>query len=514
MKLDLLNLPDDICFLKKLVNDLVSTLKTNQELIAQLQIDLKALRMNFFGRRSEKGESPNQLKFFPEEPVIEPEKTKSSKQETEPEEKEDREEKEVGHGRNELPAHLPRKTKTYDLPPEEKICPDCRKELVLLGEETSEDLEYEPASFHVRKTVKKKYSCKCGLMAEASCPPKLIEKGLAGPGLLAMVLVAKYADHQPLSRISDIMAREDIHINRSTLCDWVTQVAAFLKPIRQTMISEILKSRVIQTDDTPVPVLAKDKTKRGYLWVYLGDKEHPDVVYDFSPGHSQEFPKSFLGSYQGYLQADAAPVYDNLFLLLKIIEVACWAHARRKFFKAKDTDLKTGKVTLAFIRALYKIERRIKKLSPVEKRMVRQEFSVPLLDKFKKWLDKKKFMILPKSPMGKAIAYALKNWTALNRYTENGILSIDNNASERAIKNVVIGRKNWLFAGSNRGGENAAIIYTFVVTCKNHGINPLWYFKTVFELLPTWPESRYHELAPRNLKKTFDEMVARSQEAA
>lgn len=418
-----------------------------------------------------------------------------------------------GHGRNPIPENLPRERKEHPLAPEESTCHECGKELQVLAEVISNQIEYVPPTLKVIENVT--FKCVCGCkdkVVTSSMPPQPIGKGLPGPGLLAHVLVSKYCDHLPLYRQEGIFARQGAdHLNRSTLSDWIGECAALLEPVYQELKQSILLSKVIQTDATTLPVLKleepdkekmrskKKKAHRGYLWVYLGDRDHPETFFEYTRHHSRDGPNHFFSNFKGRIQADAHHVFDDLFKPDSgREEVGCWAHGRRKFFDAEKTAKAPGKYALDTIGALYDIEEEIKKLSPDEKRDARQLRAKPILDQFEIWLQAQRKTILPKSPMGQAIGYALRHWKALNRYLEDGNLSIDNNASERAIKNVVIGRKNWLFAGNESGARRAAIIFSLIVTCKQNGVEPFAYLKDVLAKLAAWPESRMGELTPRN----------------
>ncbi|HWT83025.1 MAG TPA: IS66 family transposase, partial [Candidatus Methylomirabilis sp.] len=277
--------------------------------------------------------------------------------------------------------------------------------------------------------------------------------------LLAQVAVSKYADHLPLYRQEGIFRRHGVELPRQTTCDWMAVCADLLKPIWKAMHRLVLQSRVIPTDDTTVTVLDPVLGRFvGRLWVYLGDRDHPYVVYHFTEDRSGDGPEEMLAGYQGYLQADAYSGYDGLFVAGKILEVGCWMHARRKFYEARTTDPPRAHQALAWISLLYDIEDEAKEknLDDTQRHALRQEKSRPILTKLKEWLDQQQF--LPKSPIGEAIGYALNHWGALERYLEAGFLEIDNGASERALKPVAIGRKNWLFAGSKEGGKTAAIL--------------------------------------------------------
>ena len=326
-------------------------------------------------------------------------------------------------------------------------------------------------------------------------PAMPIAKGLPGPGLLAHLIVSKYTDHMPLHRLQRAYERQGFFLHRSTLCDWLGACADLLRPLYDLMVGVVLHSRVIHTDDTPVKLqeLVTHRLSTARLWAYLGDAAHPYNVFDFTVNHKRDGPQRFLASYQGYLQADAFSGYDGLYLpdprtaQARIIEVACNAHARRKFYEARGSDALRAHQALAYYRQLYELERAAKDFSDEQLLRMRQDLAVPILGQFHAWLTAQRPEVLPKSPMGEALGYALNNWAALARYTEAGFLAIDNNVSEREMKRVAIGRKNWLSIGSTRGGQSAAVLSSFTSTCQRLGVEPWAYLQDVLKRLPTTP---------------------------
>jgi len=335
-------------------------------------------------------------------------------------------------------------------------------------------------------------------------PAMPIAKGLPGPGLLAHLIVSKYTDHMPLHRLQRAYERQGYFLHRSTLCDWLGACADLLRPLYDLMVSVVLQSRVIHTDDTPVKLqeLVTHLLSTARLWVYLGDAAHPYNVFDFTVNRKRDGPQQFLANYQGYLQADAFSGYDGLYLpdprtaAARIIEVACNAHARRKFYEARSSDALRSHQALAYYRQLYELERHAKDFSDTQRLQMRQDLAVPILNQFHQWLEDQRREVLPKSPMAEALGYALNNWTALVRYTEAGFLAIDNNAAEREMKRVAVGRKNWLFVGSPRGGRTTAILFSLTSTCQRLGIEPWRYLRDVLERLPSKPPERLGELLP------------------
>jgi len=300
-----------------------------------------------------------------------------------------------------------------------------------------------------------------------------------------------------LYRQEGIFGRHGVELSRKTLCGWMAQSAWLLEPIWKAMKAEVLKSRVIQTDDTTVPVLDRrlDRARTARLWVYLGDRDHPYAVYDYTADRSRDGPERFLSGYKGYLQADAYSGYDRIYSR-GVVEVGCFAHARRKFYEARTSDPERAHEALARIRSLYALETEGKGLSEEARLALRRERSVPLLERLGIWLEEQSRLVLPKSPIGGAIGYARSNWRALNRYTEAGFLAIDNNASERAVKPVAIGRRNWLFAGSEGGGRTAAVLFSLVSTCRALKMDPFAYLRDVLDRICTHPASRVGELLP------------------
>ena len=332
-------------------------------------------------------------------------------------------------------------------------------------------------------------------------------------GLLSQIIVSKFADHLPLYRQDGIFDREGVSIPRSTQTSWLLQCYEAIKPLGEVLKQVVLESDILFTDDTPIPLQVKGhgRVKKGRLWVYVGDGDHPQVVYDYTPTRSRDGPLEFLGNYSGYLQADAYAGYDELYRRGDVEEVGCWAHARRKYWDARKTDRRRAYQAVAYIARLYRVEREAREyeeengLSKEERVRyrcsVRREKSRAILDEFKEWLGEEKEMVLPKSPMGEAIGYTLGQWDALKRYVEDGALAIDNNVAEQNMRPVAIGRKNWLFAGSDNGGRRAAVVYSLIQTCKRHGIDPFAYLRDVLDRIADHPITRIEELTPLAWKR-------------
>jgi len=398
------------------------------------------------------------------------------------------------HGRQQLPDHLPRIEVEHDLADDEKPCPCCGEVRHRIGREVSEQLEYLPASFKVLRHLRHTYACKrCETTAiepqiqTAAKPPQPIDKGLAGPGLLAYVITSKLGDHLPLYRLEHIFERSGVSIARSTMCAWLQAAGELVQPLVTLMADRVRRSLVIHTDETRVPVQApgEGRCRKGRIWTYIGDHQNPYIVYHYTPDRTRAGPTNWLAGYEGYLQADAYGGYDGIYHKGDVTEVACWAHARRKFFDAKETDGRRSARMLAMVRELYAVEGQAKGLSDAARLELRQRESVPVLERIKAWLDDEGRIVLPRSPMAGAIGYTLNQWDALCAYATRGFLAIDNNAAERALKRVAIGRKNWLFAGNDRAGQTAATLYTLIASAERHGVDPQRYLTSVLAKIAT-----------------------------
>lgn len=405
-----------------------------------------------------------------------------------------------------LPTHLPRRTVVH--PPQPCACGSCDSDRREIGADVSEQLDYEPGSFHVLRHVRPKLACGCGRISQAAAPPRPITRGLPGAGLLAHVAVSKFADHQPLYRQSQIHAREGVHLSRSTLCDWLAQAARLLTPLAEAVGRYVLQAAKIHGDDTPVRVLGGKgaAAKTGRLWVYVrddrpaGDASAPAVWLQYSANRKGEHPQRHLRHWRGILQADAFAGYNALYEDGGIIEAACWSHARRKFWDIHERQHRLpgtlAHQALERIGRLFAIEADIRGRPPDERYAVRQERTRIELDALKAWLDQALSQLSAKSALAGAIGYTLTNWRALTRFVGDGRIEAHNNAAERALRAVAIGRKNYLHLGSDAGGASAAVFYTLIGTAKLNAIEPQAYLRYVLERIGEHPINRVDELLP------------------
>jgi transposase len=491
-------------------SELLEQHKSNAQEIEHLKLVIEKYRRMIFGRKSEKLTAQlEQLEFRLEEletaqaadearqavtEAATPSATQAAKRRSRP-------------SRKPLPEDLPREVVT-DLPPHSN-CPDCGGALRQFGEDVSEQLERIPATFKVIRHVRPKFACPaCEHVVEAPAPSRPIERGLPGPALLAQVLVSKYADHQPLYRQSQIYAREGVDLDRSTLAGWVGAASKLLAPLVDAIRRHVISSAKIHADDTPVPVLApgNGKTKTGRLWTYVRDdrpagiKTAAAVWFAYSEDRKGEHPRGHLKDFKGALQADAYSGFHHLYGDGAIFEVACWAHTRRKFHDIHVAHAShTTTEALARIGMLYGIEQEIRGNPAELRRSVRQARARPLLDDLRTWMEKTLRSLSTKSETAGAIRYALSHWRALTRYVDDGLLEIDNNAAERALRAVAIGRKNHLFMGSNSGGQRAASLHSLIGTAKLNGLDPASYLRTVLATITEHPINRIEELLPWNI---------------
>ena len=511
-------LPDDVALLKRLLleerqerDELLAKIKEEaarqleaerERHAAELKAAIAALLRRYYGPRSEKLD-PRQLLLFGQQVDTTALDQASIEDESGEQLTTRRVKRRDKHGRQKLPEHLERIEIEHDL--DDRSCPACGNERCRIGQEVSEQLEYFPASLKVLKHIRHKYACnKCDHegynpnIATAEKPPQPIERGLAGPSLLAYVITSKLGDHLPLYRLEKIFERQQVHIARSTMCAWMRCAGELVKPLVDLMTERVRLSKVIHTDDTTVPIQSPGakQCRKGRIWCYLGDEANPYTVYDYTPSRSRDGPAKWLEGYEGYLQADAYGGYDGIFHSQDVTEVACWAHARRKFYDAQDSDEERATQMLSQIAELYAVEREAKDANESTRRALRQERSVPTLDRIKTWLDHEQEVVLPRSPMATAITYAQNQWQALTTYMTQGFLNIDNNASERALKRVALGRKNWLFAGNDVAAENHARLWSLIASCERHGVDPQRYLTSVLAKIGTTPQGELGQFLP------------------
>lgn len=488
-------------------------LASNSHEIEHLKLVIEKYRRMIFGRKSEKLASAlGQLEFRLEELETAQAADEAAQQTAEAAQPSsaggEPKRRAARPRRKPLPEDLPREVITHL--PECDCCPDCGAALRQFGEDVSEQLERIPATYKVIRHVRPKFACTgCDRVVEAPAPARPIDRGLAGPGLLAHVLVSKYGDHLPLYRQSEIYAREGVDLDRSTLAAWVGAASELVAPLVDEIRKRVLAASKIHADDTPVPVLApgNGKTKTGRLWTYVRDDRPagleiaPAVWFAYSEDRKGEHPRRHLKDFTGALQADAYSGFHHLYGNGAIYEVACWAHCRRKFHDihvVHRSPITTE--ALARIGALYVIEEEEVRGKPPDVRSaIRQTRAKPLLDDLRHWMEKMLRSLSAKSDTAGAIRYALSHWRALTRYVDDGTLEIDNSAAERALRAVAIGRKNYLFMGSDSGGQRAASFYTLIGTAKLNGLDPSFYLRTVLTHIAEYPINRIGELLPWNL---------------
>lgn len=412
--------------------------------------------------------------------------------------------------RRPLPDHLPRERLVHPAP---AICPSCSgTRFRRLGEDTTEMLERVPAHWKVIVHVRERLACRtCDMIVQTPAPSHPIARGGAGPNLLADVLFGKFGAHLPLNRQSDIYANEGVALDVSTLADWVGASAATLMPLRDTIEGHVLAAERIHADDTTVPVLAKGKCTTGRLWAYVrddapfGGRCAPAALYHYSPNRDGAHPERHLARYRGLMQADAYAGFNGLYMAGRtpgpIIEAACWAHGRRKFFEL--AELRQVPIAIEAVRridALFAIEREINGRPPDHRLAVRRERSKLLVDELERWLREERNKLSSKNPLAKAMAYGLKRWPAFTRFLDDGRICMSNNAAERAVRGVAVGRRNWTFCGSDAGGQRAAVVYTLIATAKFNDVDPRAWLGDVLARIANHPASRIIELLPWNWK--------------
>jgi transposase len=492
------SLPHDPEILKQMLVDLTQQLDKTQRLLQQLVAAKSGARSEQLGA--------DQLRLFAQELGID---LPTGAEADRPDDSDDNPSSPASaergeskpRGRRRLPSHLERERIVHDLAEAEKHCLSCDQDLRHIGEEVSERYEYIPAQMLVIEDACQKYACGCTIKT-ATKPVQPIEKSTAGASLLAHVIVSKVADHLPIHRQAKILRRFGVDIADQTMCGWMRQSADLLAPLYGRLKEFVLGSKVIGTDDTPVKVLDRrlPQTRRGRIWPYVGDRDHPAIIYDYTPTRERAGPERFLKSYRGYLQADAYVAYDSFFTNPErgMVEVGCWAHARRHVYQALETDSARMGAVLAYIAQLYGVEKQAKRCAIQSEplRLLREQASRPVLEQLHVYLLQIRDELLPKSEAGQAVAYLLKNWTALTRYLDDGDLSIDNNHTERSLRGIAVGRNNWVFLGSDRGGHTMAVLRSFVASCERAKIDPFEWFRDVLSRIATQSIQQLDELLP------------------
>ena len=466
--------------------------------IAHLKLVVAKLQRYQFGRRSETlGSDTDQLSLLPATDELPPTPKLRVDRPT-PQKR--------SHNRKPLPDHLPREQRVHT--GDHCDCPHCGGYLKQIGKDISEVLEIIPARFKVIQHIRPKHVCSgCGAFHQSPAPDSPIVRGIPGAGLLAQVLVSKYCDHLPLYRQSQIYAREGVDLPRSTLADWVGACSDLFQPLIQAIHRHVVAGQTVHADDTPVPVLSpgKGRTKTGRLWTYVRDERPfgseiaPAVWFGYSPDRKGMHPRQHLASFTGAIHADGYSGFNGLYDGTRT-DVACWAHVRRKFYdlyEAQGSPL--AETALHQIRKLYRIEKAIRGCPPDERRRARQSEAKPILDQLHQWLQQCLSQVSRKSDIATVIRYALARWQALCRYQDDGHLEIDNNAAERALRCVALGRKNYLFAGSDAGGERAAALYSLLGTATLNGLNPQAYLTYVLEHIARHPMNQIDQLLPWNV---------------
>jgi len=481
--IEITNLPNDVDELKSLLTMAVAEIKEREKDISLLLEKLNGLRRRAFAPSSEAADFVQPGLFNEAEELA---------QEPEPEEAEDEGHEKKRRGkRSPLPDHLPRRIVVIELPESERICPDTGVLLVEIGEEVSEKLNLIPAKAEVIRTIRKIYGLPGGKggVKTAPVPESILPKSIAAAGLVAFILVSKYADGLPLYRLEQIFKRINLDLPRQTMARWVIEVALKMMPLYNLLQDRLLEPGYVQMDETPIQVLkekGKKATTKSYMWVRHRPGPHPIVLFDYSPTRSGDNPTRLLEGFTGYLQVDGYDGYAPVTSDGKIIRLGCWDHCRRKFFEAfKCSGGKSiGKMGINLIKKLYEIEKDLKGLAPEVRYEARQARAKPVLEKMDRWLREVRGKVLPKSMAGKAVMYACNEWTYLTRYLDDGVLEIANIAIENAIRPFAIGRKNWLFSDTVAGAEASAMIYSLVETAKKNGLNPFDYLSVVLEKLP------------------------------
>ena len=501
----LLQKEDQIQQLERSISRFESTISEKQDQVLYLKAQVAQLQRMLFGQKRERFEADNPQLSLPFEAAPQQEE-KQQEEVVEKIEYVRKKQKTSAHkGRVALPAHLP--VEEVELHPKGDL-----SDMVCIGKEVTEELECVPAKFFIRRYIRYKYATKNQQEQEegreaanvviADLPERVIDKGIPGAGLIASILVDKYLDHLPLYRQRQRFLREKIPIAASTLDGWAKQGLERLEILYDYLLEDTKSKGYLQVDETPIKVLESNRkgaTHQGYYWVYHNPLDK-SVLFDYQPTRSASGPKRILSGFKGYLQTDGYKVYDKIGAREEITHLACWAHARREFEKALDNDKQRAELALLYIQQLYAVEAqaREEKLSSEERKELRLEKSLPVLNALGKWISQEVKKVLPKSQIGKAMKYSIQRWDNLSAYLYDGMLEIDNNLVENAIRPVALGRKNYLFAGSHQAAQRAAMIYSFFAICKKHEVNPFHWLKYTLENIMSINHKNIKNLYPQN----------------
>jgi transposase len=509
--------PDDIAtlrrdneHLRRLNEELLVTIAQLRSTVEKQQAHIHYLVRMTYGRRSERLEGPTLFDGLAgPDPPPEPRPPSPGGAVAKA--------RRPGHGRRPRAQSLPSERMEIDLTEAEKSCPCCGEQRVRIGTDVSKRLDYRPACLFIREIVRPTYVCRScernghAIQAvKAPLPPEPIPRGTAAAGLLAHVLVSKYFDHLPLYRLEGILGRLGWDVSRSTLCDQMTACAGVLAPLYKRMCQRVRESFAVHTDDTPIPLLNPRRT--AHAWVYVGDQMHPYTVFDLTDGRRQEFPALFLAGYPGFVQADGYAGYNPLYAA-GATHVGCWAHVRRNYFEAKESDPARAHEALARIRGLYAVEAVAKEQNRIGADLAayRQEHSRPLLRSFADWLAEEVPRALPKSKIGEALIYNANQWPTLTRYVEDGRLTIDNAPAEQAIRPLAVGRRNWLHIAGDGGLASAAVLLSIAASAKRHQVNPWIYVKDLLTQLPArTPDADLSHVLPDVWRQSVNQCASAS----
>ena len=519
--MDVANLPDDPSALKAIITTLARQRDEAELKALRLEHQLEQLKKRYYGPRADRLEVGQLLLEFAcalESRPLNPQDLPPDSVPSAPSAASSV--RRVKRGRRNIGDFdkLPVIRHVHDLGEGQKPCPCCGQGRQKIGEESTFQVEFFPGHFARIEHVQVKYACKHCQQSDnpqitlAPKPPQPIDKGMAGPGLLAYVITSKFADYLPLYRLEAILGRNGLEIDRSTMSVWSGDVADLVRPLYRRMIDRVLQSHVIATDDTILPMLCPQKTKRAHVWVYRGDEDHPYNVFDFTLSHSRDGPALFLGKYGSTsspqanqtLLADAYGGYEGICIEKRIVQAGCWSHARRKFVEAQKLSPAIAAEALGLIGRLFAVERDARNLSAPDRLALRQKHSLPVIGLLHQRLLAWKQQLLPKHPMAQAVAYVLNQWGPLTAFLADGAVAIHNNLAEQEMKRIALGRKNYLFVGNQRGGHTAAILSSLTSTCRRHGLDPQVYLTQLLTNLPSTPMSQLDQWLPDTWKQRQD----------